>query len=107
MRVVRLIGDGLIRKDFGSDLKKGLKVCGNDFKYIRSNITKGLDSYDLLFGSHIGVQRGGRYSFSSRVTLRGWLLEPVFLDFLVERGAVDAQQAGSTGNIPSAGPKHL
>jgi hypothetical protein len=53
MRVVRLFGDGLVRKNIGSDLKKGLKVCGNHFKYIRSYITKGLDSYDLLMGSHL------------------------------------------------------
>jgi len=53
MRVERLAGDGLVWENFCSDLKKGLKVCGNDFKYICSNITKGLDSYDLLLGSHL------------------------------------------------------
>ena len=62
------------------------------------------NSYTSMKKSEIRISDFG---FSDLSGLRGWLLEPVFFDFLVERGSVDAQQAGSAGNIPPAGPEHL
>ena len=48
VRIVGLVQDRLVTKDLGWDLKKNLKVCGNDFNHVSSNATKGLNRYDLL-----------------------------------------------------------